>query len=125
MLVVACTAVLVGAAADGVTAASASAASWSGRAGGVEYGWVNNYGSANDFLWMQASDATLVQLGAGEVAGLACDAVFHDTAFGPVCRIGVNGLLRQWIAGQAAWTNHGLKVWFYPWRSPHLMYWHY
>jgi hypothetical protein len=122
MAAIACIAASVGLAAG---ATAASAASWSGRFDGVEYGWVNNEGLANDFLWLQASDATIVELGAGQVASVACNAIFHSNAFGPVCRQGASGLLRQWISSQAAWTNHGIKLWFYPWRSPHLMYWHY
>lgn len=98
---------------------AAASATAPGSLDGVEYGWVNNTGLSNDYGWLRTSDAALVELGAGGVAGIACDAIFHDSLIGTGCKTGVRSVIRSWIGNVPSLANHGFIAWFYPWRSPH------
>jgi hypothetical protein len=100
--------------------ATPASANWQGNYGGVQYGWVNSNGYANEYLWAKASYYSLAWVGAPQIAKVSCDAVFHDTFAGRVCREGVQYWLRRWTANWPTWTNHGLVLNYWPHATPHF-----
>jgi hypothetical protein len=88
---------------------AARASSWSGHYQGVAFGWTN------DHAWAIASYSTVLTLGSGKVASLACSPL--GGGFNYVCDSIVASVVRQMTAGSSRLTNHGIWIAIYPhWR---------
>jgi hypothetical protein len=117
VLAIGCTAVLAG-----MTAAPAVA--WEETVSGVRFGWNEEYGRQAEYAFAEASDATLANLGAGEITRLACKALTDDIPVAFLCKELVKPFVNGWIDSEFADDNHGHWVEFYPHEHNHVRHGH-
>ncbi|HTA34548.1 MAG TPA: hypothetical protein VK721_14105 [Solirubrobacteraceae bacterium] len=121
LVLIGCMAILTGAAAT--TGAAPAAASVQGNIEGIEFGFENRNGPETEYLWAAASNATLEELGAKRVTGVACRAVTDDVPpLTLLCKELVAPLVRSWINTGHGRADHGHWVAYYPHLKPHFQH---